>query len=369
MIEFAYVNMFWLLLLPFFMLLLPVYRQRQASVRVPFFDRVAELSGQKKQKASLVRKRNAIQKFLVPMTWICLVIVAAKPQWVGEPIEQIKSGRDLMISVDLSGSMSAEDFTLPSGKSINRLQAVKLVLADFVEERKHDRLGLILFADAPYLQVPFSEDKKTWLTLLNETEIGMAGQSTVFGDSIGLAIKLFENSDSQNKTDNRTLIILTDGNDTGSLVPPVEAARIAAASDVKIYIIAVGDPATIGEEAMDMETISAVVDLTGGEFFQALDSQQLAQASEAISKLEKDTFETLSYRPRTSLHYYPLVLVAILYLLFHSFMALQLTWQKVTIIRLGKRVGKRIAKDDAKNITKEVTQDVTQEVKGDAGHV
>lgn len=332
MIEFAHITMFWLLPLPFFMWLLPVYRQRQASVRVPFFERVAELSGQKKQKASLVRKRNAIQKFLVPMTWICLVLVAAKPEWVGEPVEQIKSGRDLMVSVDLSGSMSAQDFTLPNGKAINRLEAVKLVLADFVEQRKHDRLGLILFADAPYLQVPFSEDKKTWLTLLNETEIGMAGQSTVFGDSIGLAIKLFENGDSSH----RTLIILTDGNDTGSLVPPVEAARIAAANDVKIYVIAVGDPETVGEEAMDMDTISTVVDLTGGQFFHALDSKQLEQASEAISKLEKDTFETLSYSPRTSLHYYPLVLVAILYLLFHGYMTLQLTWKKAIVKRVSK---------------------------------
>ena len=175
--------------------------------------------------------------------------------------------------------------------------------------------------------------KKTWLTLLNETEIGMAGQSTVFGDSIGLAIKLFENSDSSN----RTLIILTDGNDTGSLVPPVEAARIAAASGVKIYVIAVGDPETIGEEAMDMDTISAVVELTGGQFFHALDSKQLDQASDAISKLEKDTFETLSYSPRTSLHYYPLVLVATLYLLFHSFMALQLTWKKAVVKRVAKK--------------------------------
>lgn len=341
MIEFAHIELFWLLLLPFFMWLLPVYRQRQASVRVPFFDRVAELSGQKKQKASLVRKRNTIQKILVPTTWICLVIVAAKPEWVGEPIEQIKSGRDLMISVDLSGSMSAEDFTLTGGKSINRLEAVKLVLADFVEEREHDRLGLILFADAPYLQVPFSEDKKTWLTLLNETEIGMAGQSTVFGDSIGLAIKLFENTDSSN----RTLIILTDGNDTGSLVPPIEAARIAAVSDVRIYVIAVGDPETVGEEAMDMDTISAVVELTGGQFFHALDSEQLVQASDAINELEEDTFETLSYSPRTSLHYYPLILVASLYLLFHGFMTVQLTWKKS-----GTRSVDNSVTEDASNV-------------------
>jgi len=326
MIEFAHSDLFWLLLLPLLMLLLPAYKQRQASVRVPFFDRVAELSGQQKQKASLVRRRNTIQKLLVGLTWLALVTAAAKPEWVGEPVEQIKSGRDLMIAVDLSGSMSAADFTLPDGSAINRLQAVKRVLADFVAQREHDRLGLVLFADAPYLQVPFSEDHNTWLSLLDEAEIGMAGQSTVFGDSIGLAIKLFNNSDAKN----RTLIVLTDGNDTGSLVPPIEAARVAAANQIRIYIIAVGDPQTIGEEAMDMQTIRSVVELTGGQYFEALNNEELVRASNVINELEEDQFEVLSYRPRISLHYYPVMLVAILYLLFHSAMALQLIRQRRT---------------------------------------
>ncbi len=324
MIEFAYPLLFWLLPLPFIMMLLPAYKQRQASVRVPFFDRVTELSGQKKQKASLIRQRKRIQKLLVPLMWLALVIAVAKPEWIGEPIEQIKSGRDLMISVDLSGSMEAKDFILPDGQAIDRLDAVKRVLRDFVSDRQYDRLGLILFADAPYLQVPFSEDKETWLTLLDESKIGMAGQSTVFGDSIGLAIKLFE----QSETDKRTLIVLTDGNDTGSLVPPVEAARIAAAKEVKIYVIAIGDPQTVGEEAMDIETIQAVVNATGGQFFEALDSKQLTQASVTINQLEKDTYDALTYRPHTSLHYYPLAVIAVLYLLFHSFMALQFIFRK-----------------------------------------
>ena len=334
MIEFAHSDLFWLLLLPLLMLVLPAYKQRQASVRVPFFDRVAELSGQQKQKASLVRRRNTIQKLLVGLTWLALVTAAAKPEWVGEPVEQIKSGRDLMIAVDLSGSMSAADFTLPDGSAINRLQAVKRVLADFVAQREHDRLGLVLFADAPYLQVPFSEDHNTWLSLLDEAEIGMAGQSTVFGDSIGLAIKLFNNSDAKN----RTLIVLTDGNDTGSLVPPIEAARVAAANQIRIYIIAVGDPQTIGEEAMDMQTIRSVVELTGGQYFEALNSEELVRASNVINELEEDQFEVLSYRPRISLHYYPVMLVAILYLLFHSAMALQLIRQRRTAGRNKKGV-------------------------------
>lgn len=323
MIEFADVSYFFLLPLPLLMLLLPAFRQRQSSVRVPFFERVSALTGQKKERASQIKQRNHIQRFLVTLTWICLVAAAAKPEWVGEPVEQSKSGRDLMVAVDLSGSMSATDFSLPSGENIDRLEAVKQVLSSFIDDREGDRLGLIVFADAPYLQVPFSEDHKTWLTLLNETEIGMAGQKTVFGDAIGLAIKLFKGSDSSHKT----MIVLTDGNDTGSLVPPIEAARIAASHQVRIYVIAVGDPATIGEEAMDIDTVEAVVKLTGGKYFTALDSQQLKQASVEISGIEKQAFDTLSYRPRSSLHHYPILLVSILYIVFHSVMAFKLTWR------------------------------------------
>ena len=131
------------------------------------------------------------QQFLVGFTWLCLVLAAAKPEWVGPPVEQRKSGRDLMIAVDLSGSMQATDFTLPDGSSANRLEAVKYVLARLAAQRASDRLGLIVFGNAPYLQSPFTDDHQVWAQLLGETDIGMAGQSTAFGDAIGLAIKLF----------------------------------------------------------------------------------------------------------------------------------------------------------------------------------
>ena len=152
-----------------------------------------------------------------------------------------------MVAVDLSGSMQATDFTQTDGSRINRLQAVKLVLNELAQQRQKDRLGLLVFGSAPYLQVPFTEDHATWRVLLEETEIGMAGQSTVFGDAIGLAIHLFEDS----TTENRVLIMLTDGNDTGSTVPPVEAAKVAQAYGIRIYTIAIGDPATVGEEKLD----------------------------------------------------------------------------------------------------------------------
>ena len=149
---------------------------------------------------------------------------------------------------------------LPDGANVDRLEAVKYVLAELGDQRASDRLGLIVFGNAPYLQSPFTDDHQVWAQLLAETEIGMAGQSTAFGDAIGLAIKLFRESDS----DNRVLIMLTDGNDTGSMVPPVDAAKVAASQDIRIYTIAIGDPASVGEEALDIETLQRVSELTGG---------------------------------------------------------------------------------------------------------
>lgn len=320
MFEFA--NPWMALILPLPLLvyfLFPAYKESQDSIRVPFFQRLVELSGQTPSKGAVVLQRVWFQKVWVPTTWALLVFGLAKPLWLAEPIEQTKSARDLMIAVDLSGSMETADFKAADGQQISRLAAVKQVLAEFAAQREHDRLGLIVFGDSPYLQVPFTEDHRTWLTLLEETEIAMAGQSTMFGDAIGLAIKLFEASD----TENRVLIVLTDGNDTGSTVPPVEAAKVAKNKQVTIYTIAVGNPETIGEEALDLDVMQSVADITGGGFYQALDREQLQQIYKDIAALEPEKYETLSFRPRISLHHYPMAIVVIGYLLFFSLMTLR----------------------------------------------
>jgi Ca-activated chloride channel family protein len=234
-----------------------------------------------------------------------------------------------MVAVDLSGSMQTRDFTLPNGDTVDRLEAVKQVLAELAEQRASDRLGLIVFGSAAYLQTPFTDDHAIWSQLLQETEIGMAGQSTVFGDAIGLAIKLFRESDS----DNRVLIILTDGNDTGSTVPPVDAAKVAAAYDIRIYTIAIGDPASVGEDALDMNTIERVSAVSGGRYFQALDQQQLQDAYEAIAELEPELYETLSFRPKQSLHWLPVGIALVLYLIYHSLGAWQ-AWRRLRSTRV-----------------------------------
>ncbi len=302
-----------LLALPLVMRLLPAYKESRDSVRVPFFDKLVELSEQRPETGAMILRRNRAQLFLVGLTWLCLVLAAAKPQWIGPPIEQEKSGRDLMIAMDLSGSMEARDFALPNGETLGRLEAVKRGLNTMANRRSTDRLGLIVFGSAAYLQSPFTDDHAVWAQLVSETDIGMAGQSTVFGDAIGLAIKLFKESDS----DNRVLIMLTDGNDTGSTVPPVDAAKVAATLDIRIYTIAIGDPTTIGEEALDIKTLERVSEVTGGQHFEVLDRDQLRQAQQAISELEPELYETTSFRPRQSLHWVPVGVVLCFYLLYH----------------------------------------------------
>ncbi len=304
-----------LLPLPLLMRLLPTYKESRDSVRVPFFDKLVELSQQRPVTGAMVLRRDRAQRVLVNLTWLCLVLSAAKPQWIGPPVEQQKSGRDLMVAVDLSGSMEARDFTLPDGRTVDRLEAVKAVLAELSTQRASDRLGLIVFGDAAYLQTPFTDDHDVWSQLLAETEIGMAGQSTVFGDAIGLAIKLFQESNS----DNRVLIMLTDGNDTGSTVPPVDAAKVAATADIRIYTIAIGDPATVGEEALDLDTIGRVSEVSGGQVFQALDQEALQRAYREIGQLEPELYESISFRPRQSLHWLPIGVALLLYTVYHGY--------------------------------------------------
>ena len=312
MIEFAYPWNFILLLLPVLVVwLAPAYKEKKHSVQVPYFARLVDVTGETPQSGAVILNRRNTQRIIVAFAWLCLVTAMAKPEIIGEPVVQQKSARDLMIAVDLSGSMAVEDFTTRDDKVVNRLIAVKQVLAEFAQGRESDRLGLILFGDAPYLQAPFTGDIDTWLTLLKESEIGMAGQSTAFGDAIGLAIGVFENT----QTKNRVLIVLTDGNDTSSRVPPVDAAKVAAAYDIKIYAIAVGDPTAVGEEKVDLAVLDEIAKVTGGRSFQALNRDELQRAYREIDVLEPQLFDSQSFRPKTSAHYYPVALFFTIYLL------------------------------------------------------
>ena len=300
MIEFAYPWAFALLALPFLVYFFtPKYKEQKASLQVPYFQRLLAITGKEPTKGAVLLNRNLIQRTLLVIGWVALVTAIAKPEWLGEPIEQKKSAREIMVALDLSNSMSEKDFIDDKGEKVNRLVAAKQVLTEFAAQRKHDRLGLILFADEAYLQAPFTEDITTWQSLLNSVQLGYAGYQTAFGDAIGLSIAIFERANSKQ----RVLILLTDGKDTGSKMPPIKAAEIAAKHGIKIYTIAVGDPSSKGLYEMDVKTLDQVAKITQGASFQALDKTQLKQAYQAINDIEEQAYETKSFRPRSSLHH------------------------------------------------------------------
>ncbi|MGB0257284.1 MAG: vWA domain-containing protein [Coraliomargarita sp.] len=312
MLEFTVPWAFLLLLAPLLIrLLAPPHRESRDSLQVPYFQRLVALSGETPRSGASVRRRLSVQAVGSLLGWVLLVSALARPEWVGEPVKLEKTARDLMLAVDLSGSMEATDFVDASGQETDRLSAAKGVLEEFVAGREGDRLGLIVFGNAAYLQAPFTDDHETWLALLDESIVNMAGPSTALGDSIGLAIAHFR----QSKTENRVLIVLTDGNDTGSRVPPLDAAEVAKVEGVTIYTVAVGDPTTVGEEALDMETLAEVGRITGGDSFVAADRDALRETYQRIDALEPASYDSLSYRPRKAMFHIPLAAFAVLYVI------------------------------------------------------
>ncbi|GGO78942.1 VWA domain-containing protein [Marinobacterium nitratireducens] len=294
----------------------PGYKTRRSAIKVPFFTLLLEVMAEKAEKGASILPAAIWQRAALILAWLLMVLAAAKPMWLGAPQQLEQYGRDVMVVVDLSGSMETRDFTSESGDRISRLEAVKQVLHDFSASRENDRLGLILFADAAFVQAPFTADHRAWLSLLDEAQVPMAGKSTHLGDALGLAIKVLLENDANRagEAPEKLAIVLTDGNDTDSYIPPGDAAQLARARGVKMHIVAMGDPETVGENAIDMESINEVARATGGQAFQALDSEQLGQAYDVINELEPTLYKSISYQPKTSLHPYLVMVVVLLYL-------------------------------------------------------
>src|ERR1700754_1095767 len=233
---------------------------------------------------------------MVVAALICVLIVVAlaRPQWVGDAVTREISARDLVLAVDISGSMDQPDFRTADGQMLTRLDGVKRVIRDFIARRHGDRIALILFGTKAYVQVPFTQDLQTAQRLVDQTEVGMAGQQTAIGDTIGLAIKTFSTSTAKQKL----LVLLTDGNDTASRVPPEHAADIAHQNDVAVYTIGVGDPAASGENRVDLGVLQSVASTTGGHFFRAEDGAQLQAIYADIDRLAPVKLQTQSWRPK-----------------------------------------------------------------------
>jgi Ca-activated chloride channel family protein len=305
MISFFHPWVFVLLLLPVLLRrVLPPYREARPAVRVPWFQRVLALVGGTASEGAVVAHESRLQIIFRFILWVLLVTALARPQWVEPAISRVTPTRDLLLLVDLSGSMETQDFTNKEGEQVDRLTAVKEVLDDFLTRREGDRVGLIVFGNAAFVQVPFTQDLKVCRQLLDETATRMAGPRTAFGDAIGLGITLFERSENKDKL----MIALTDGNDTGSKVPPAEASAIANDKGIVIHVVGVGDPTATGEEKLDEVALTAVAKNTGGTYFHANNRDELEGIYTEIDQMGTREIESESYRPRRDLFHWPLAL-------------------------------------------------------------
>lgn len=282
---------------------LPAYREQRPGVQVPFFERLVEVTGQRPTERAVEPRANLFQRFvLLPVTWTLVVIAMAGPVWVEPPIVKSDPARDLLLAVDISGSMDVNDFRDRDGKRLERLDAVKRVLDEFITRRETDRLGLIVFGAAPFLQMPLTRDHDALRTMLDEVRVGMAGEQTMIGDAIGLAVNLFAASE----RDSKVLVLLTDGNDTGSKIPVEKAAEIAAGRGIRLYAVAIGDPRSSGTDAVDMEKLRAITAPNGGKAFLAIDRSQLDEVYASLDALEPEDAEVRTFRPRRPLYMFPL---------------------------------------------------------------
>ncbi|MCQ6254945.1 VWA domain-containing protein [Pseudomonas sp. Q11] len=317
MFEFAWPWIFALLPLPWLMrLVLPAADSGEPALRVSFLDDLEGLVG-RRARSNLPTWRQQAPFILL---WLLLLIAAARPQWLGEPLPIAASGRDLLVAVDVSGSMDFPDMRWQD-EDISRLALVQHLLGDFLESREGDRVGLILFGSQAYLQAPLTFDRRTVRLWLDEARIGIAGKNTAIGDAIGLALKRLR----QRPANSRVLILVTDGANNGGEIDPLTAARLAAEENVRIYPIGIGadqeESGTAGfvgvNPSLDLDeaTLREIAQATGGQYFRAQDGEQLLAIKTTLDQLEPVTQQPTQARPAQALYQWPLSLALLLSIL------------------------------------------------------
>ncbi len=290
---------------------LPV--RRQVALRVPFFEDLSQLSAVPKERSSA-----SLKLFIACVMWLALIVAAMRPQWLGEASEVPLSGRDLMLGLDISGSMRERDFQI-EGRSVERLDAAKIVAAEFIAKREGDRVGLILFGDNAQVQTPLTYDLDTVQHFLTESVVGLIGSSTAIGDSIGLAVKRLR----QRPAESRVFVLLTDGANTAGAVEPVDAARVAAENGIRIHTIGVGAErvtvrSVFGTEvinpskSLDEESLREISALTGGEYFRARNTDEMVKIYDLINELETTEIDGVQLRPLKELYMWPLAFALLL---------------------------------------------------------
>lgn len=319
MIHFEWPWLLAALPLPLIIYFLPAKnKQASAALHMP------QLIQGVKSTQVLNQNTNKAPRYILSIIWILLVISATRPQWLGEAIDIPTQGREMMIAVDLSGSMQVEDMAL-NGDTVNRLDMLKVLLGDFIERRTGDRLGLILFGDDAYMQTPMTFDRKTVQQMLDETVLGLVGKKTAIGDAIALAVKRFD----AKKESNRVLLLLTDGQNTAGKISPEQALELAVAKNITIYTIGIGADVMLQRSLfgtrkvnpsseLDEKSLQNIATKTGGKYFRARNSEGMAEIYQLLDQLEPVEQEQQQMRPLSALFYWPLsvaLFVAFAYLL------------------------------------------------------
>lgn len=301
MITFLWPLAFLLLPLPFLLrrVLKPVDPGLGGALKVPFFAALSQGAGQGRAA------RTPLWKLIgASLIWALLVTALARPALVGDEVPLPVEGRDIMMAIDLSGSMDEQDFAL-NGYRTTRLNVVKDAADTFIARREGDRIGLVLFSDRAYLQAPLTFDREVVRDLLDQAQVGLTGQKTAIGDAIAVSIKRLKDRPEEG----RVLVLLTDGANNEGVMDPYKAAALAADLGIRIYTIGVGSGYS---RDLDEGALIRIADATGGQYFRATDVQGLAQIYRAIDKLEPVSGEPLHIRPELSLYHWPAALALIL---------------------------------------------------------
>ncbi len=285
-----------------------------AALRVPFFSLMKQQLDQ--HTYSAVQSTAFIGLMMI---WMLLTIALSGPRWVGEPLPVAREGYNIMLALDLSGSMELDDMFL-HGRPVSRLDVVKRAAEQFVNDRKTDKIGLILFGSQAYLQTPLTFDHHSLLMRIEDASVGLAGKTTSIGDALGLAVKRLQAVPAQG----RVIILLTDGVNNSGVLAPIKAAELAASEGIKVYTIGLGsNPDSqmarnmfINMNAsmdLDEDTLKEVAKITGGRYFRATDSQSLQSVYQTINQMEVVSQEKQIIRPQHEYYAWPLAMALILY--------------------------------------------------------
>ncbi len=315
MFELAMPHALWLLPLPFLIQwLVPAMKHTiSQALHVPFFKGVQSLVEDKSDK----ERQSRLALWLM---WLLLIFSLAGPEWVGPTQTIKKEGRNIMLALDLSGSMQSQDMHF-KGKTVTRLTVVKDTAKQFVAARKGDRLGLIVFGSKAYLQTPLTFDRQTLIHMINDATVGLAGPTTSLGDAMGLAIKRLDKT----KKKARVLVLLTDGANNSGMLLPKQAAEIAKSHHIKVYTIGLGAGKTVVQtvfgpqvyntsQDLDEKALKEIAKITGGQFFRARNYKQLKNVYDTINQLEPVEADSAVYRPIDAYYYIPLAFAFLVFL-------------------------------------------------------